>query len=167
MNYYCGNNRLNRELLNNTKILGTRYKCLQIGIGKGLNLPLDNDYLGDYDPIDDTKIYCGKKEDLPENYDKFGSLSECLRKGVGIGKRQKALNEDGGDIVLENNYINNYINKYIIYFIIEILLFIILYNFTPKFLKKDKNKHKELNIYKFIFFYFFVSFIIFLVFYNF
>ena len=163
MNYYCGNNRLNRELLNNTKILGTRYKCLQIGIGKGLNLPLDNDYLGDYDPIDDTKIYCGKKEELPENYDKFGSLSECLRKGVGIGKRQKALNEDGGDIVLENNYIN----KYVIYFIIEILLFIILYNFTPKFLKKDKNKRKEIDIYKFIFFYFFVSFIIFLVFYNF
>lgn len=156
MNYYCGNNRLNRDLLNNRKNLGTRYKCLQIGVQTGLNLPLDDDYIGDYEPIDNTKIYCGKKEDLPVNYDKFGNLPECLRRGVGIGKRQKALGQDGGDINVENKNIN----KYVFYFIFEFVLIIFLITFTPNFIKEDK----KINIYKFLLFYVFVSSIIFLIF---
>ena len=32
-----------------------------------------------------TDIYCGDDLILPEDYDEFGSLNKCLKKGVGIG----------------------------------------------------------------------------------
>jgi len=43
------------------------------------------------------KLYCGNQEELPPDYDDFGTRYSCLRSGVGIGlyvipeqKRQKA-----------------------------------------------------------------------------
>jgi len=30
------------------------------------------------------KVYCGTR-DLPDDYDRYGSRYECLRKGVGVG----------------------------------------------------------------------------------
>ena len=186
--YYCGNNRLHRDLLNNTKILGTRYKCLQIGIGKGTNLPFDPDYLDAYEPIDNTVIYCGNGDNLPQNYDKIGSISECLRKGIGIGKRQRALAEqnndededdnDGGDIDYIQNKSHFSLEKIIFYFILEIVLFLILYFYTPSILldkNKDENEDenededenkKQINIYKFLFFYIFLSIIFCLIIFN-
>jgi hypothetical protein len=164
--YYCGNNRLHRDLLNNTKILGTRYKCLQIGIGKGTNLSFDPDYLGDYEPIDNTTIYCGNDNDLPQNYDKFGNISECLRKGIGIGKRQRALaeqnNDDGGDINYIQNTCHFTLQKIIFYFTFEIVLFLILFFFTPSILLDEDEDHenkKQINIYKFLSFYILLSII--------
>jgi len=37
---------------------------------------------------DDAKpnLYCGKSNDLPDEYDDFGSSYDCLRKGFGAGK---------------------------------------------------------------------------------
>ena len=32
-----------------------------------------------------AKVYCGDKEVLPPNYDRFGGRQECLRKGYGTG----------------------------------------------------------------------------------
>lgn len=77
---YCGNNKLNQK----SQRLGTRYECLQKGIGIGSRLPRER-----YEPIEtiERKIYCGKSNRLPQNYDEFGTRVECLHKGVGIGKR--------------------------------------------------------------------------------
>lgn len=163
---YCGNNMLNRNLVDNTKILGTRYKCLRIGIQKGKNLPLDEDYLDPYEPIDKSKIYCGNSEFLPENYDRLGNLGDCLRKGIGVGKRQKALEnryEDGSDEDFE--FVFN-IKHTIIFFIIEISLFLFLFFSKPKFLlEKNKNKNvkdRKINFLKFFLFFAILSILNFL-----
>jgi hypothetical protein len=81
---YCGNNRLDSRLRDGTLVLGTRYKCFQRGVGVGLHQP---PYFGPYDPIHREAVYCGTKTTLPQNYDRFGSLSQCFQKGVGVGKK--------------------------------------------------------------------------------
>jgi hypothetical protein len=86
---YCGNNKRNRRLLNGELVLGTRYKCLRRGIGVGMNLPYDHDY-DEYEPIEKTKIYCGKSDVLPPGYDRLGSIADCHRIGVGVGKSMKS-----------------------------------------------------------------------------
>jgi hypothetical protein len=91
LNMYCGNNANNRSVIRGEKVIGTRFKCMKKGVGKGLHMSYDDSYLDDYQPIDDTKSYCGNKDDLPEGYDRFGNLHECFIKGIGVGKRQKAL----------------------------------------------------------------------------
>ena len=90
MPIYCGNNKLNSKLVDGSLELGTRYTCLRKGIMKGKNLPYDYDYAGEYEPIVTEKIYCGNKNKLPEGYNRFGSITECLQKGIGLGKRIKA-----------------------------------------------------------------------------
>ena len=87
---YCGNNKLERSLINKSRRLGTRYKCLQKGIGLGKNQPVDLSYTHIYEPIDRTKVYCGTRKSLPRGYNRMGNLPECLRRGVGIGKKIKA-----------------------------------------------------------------------------
>ena len=87
---YCGNNRLHKRLLNSSAVIGERYSCLKKGVGVGLNLPFDREYAEAYEPIDNTRIYCGTKMRLPEGYHRFGENHECHRIGVGIGKSQKA-----------------------------------------------------------------------------
>jgi hypothetical protein len=86
---YCGNNRNSKELKNGKRI-GSRYQCLKKGIGVGMGLPLDLDYLQEYIPIDARKIYCGKAPRLPEGYDILGTSHMCYTKGVGVGRTMKA-----------------------------------------------------------------------------
>ena len=87
---YCGNNHNSLELKRG-KVIGTRYKCFQKGIGVGKYvLPLDPEYAGDYDPIDTRKIYCGNKSRLPPEYHIMGNNGICFRKGVGVGRSLKA-----------------------------------------------------------------------------
>ena len=88
----CTNNRLDSDLVAGRVRLGTRYSCLQKGIGTALHLPVDLKYLGPYEPIDDRRIYCGNNDVLPDGYDRFVNLPQCLQKGIGIGKMQKAQN---------------------------------------------------------------------------
>jgi hypothetical protein len=88
---YCGNNSENPDLLSGKLQIGNRYGCLRKGIGKGLHMPIDENYLGPYSPIDKRKVYCGKQDDIPDSYDIIGSLPHCLQKGIGIGKLKKAL----------------------------------------------------------------------------
>jgi hypothetical protein len=87
---YCGNNRLHPELLDGTKRLGTRKECLDRGVRVGLSLPPERSYAGRYEPIDNTKIYCGNSSRLPDGYDRFGAIFECHRIGVGRGKNIKS-----------------------------------------------------------------------------
>jgi hypothetical protein len=87
---YCGNNAQDPQLLTGNVVLGTRYGCMRKGIGHGLYLPYDPKFAGAYMPIDQRRIYCGNQPDLPVGYDNMGSLVQCIQKGVGIGKRQRA-----------------------------------------------------------------------------
>ena len=93
---YCGNNRLYRDLLNGSAYIGTRYKCLQRGIGIGRTLPYDPRYLDDYAPIFEDKIYCGNSDLLPDEYSRFGTLYDCHRRGVSIGKKITVDNYESG-----------------------------------------------------------------------
>lgn len=90
-NLYCGNNRLDPSILNGTKIIGTRNRCLRLGFGAGYHSPVDPNYTDDYEPIDIRKFYCGDKEILPTGYDAVGNLPICLRKGFGMGVRKRFL----------------------------------------------------------------------------
>ena len=86
---YCGNNRL---ALRQGQQVGTKLQCLKRGIGIGSRLPVDSSY-EHYDPIDARKWWCGNGA-VPAGYDFDGSPSICLRKGIGVGKRQ-ALRRQG------------------------------------------------------------------------
>lgn len=82
---YCGKNILRKENF------GTNYECLKKGIKIGEEKTKDNYeiYLKNEDL---QKSYCGKDEKLPNGYDKFGELPECLSKGFGIGKFKNLRN---------------------------------------------------------------------------
>lgn len=97
MNIYCGNNAEHPDLLNGTKILGSRFSCLQKGKTKGYSQPVDPNFLLPYRPIDTTRKYCGNSSILPNGYNRFGGLYECYLKGVGVGKKLKANNAIIGD----------------------------------------------------------------------
>lgn len=87
---YCGNNKLDTDVLSGKKVIGTRYSCMKKGIGMGIQLPYDYKYSQKYAPIDNINFYCGNKNILPFNYDFFGTLPSCIQKGIGIGKKIKA-----------------------------------------------------------------------------
>ena len=91
---YCGNNANNRSVVRGERVIGTRFDCMRKGVGQGLHMPYDSTYLDDYLPIDNTRSYCGTEEKLPEGYDRFGNLHECFVKGVGVGRRNKAVKID-------------------------------------------------------------------------
>ena len=84
---YCGNNLLNSELVSGEKKLGTRYGCMQKGIGAGLYSKITEKFNQNYEPIDKRKFYCGNKEILPTGYSDFGNLNQCFSKGLVIGKK--------------------------------------------------------------------------------
>lgn len=93
---YCGNNLLSPTLQANGGdcVIGTNYQCLKKGIGYGMHSPIDLDFIN-YEPIDQPEnIYCGDSRPLPDQYERFGRRSSCLRKGVGVGKRIKIEREN-------------------------------------------------------------------------
>ena len=138
---YCGNNRVNEGLLNGSKTLGTRYTCLKRGIGIGLHLPYDREYNGNYEPLYDEKIYCGNQENLPAGYDRFGSLSQCQARGVGVGKKLRA--ERG--YAFRGPRKNKYIQMGIIV-LIPIAVFLILYLNKPSYITQIDKKTKKVKI---------------------
>lgn len=168
---YCGNNALNPQLTNGTKVLGTRYGCLLKGKQKGLEDPVDPTFKLPYSPIDKTKKYCGNKIVLPDGYNRFGGLYECYLKGLGVGKRLKATQSSSSSssssssfkfrAKKDNNNYNNNLNLYkflIFYGIMNLTLFIFIYYTKPPFILKnsENNKNnenkKEIDWYKFILF---------------
>jgi hypothetical protein len=124
------------------------------GIGKGLNLPVDNNYLGDYEPIDTRKIYCGNAENLPDGYDLMGSLPQCLQRGIGIGKKQKAENSNQRQLIpsFSSNSKQNY--KIItIYILLCASIFLVLYFTKPDFISDKKNNKNIINTKKLLLYY--------------
>ena len=152
-NIYCGNNLKNKDLLSGKKILGTRYQCLKIGVGKGLNMPLEKNYSQDYEAIDSRKIYCGNRDKLLEGYDYIGNLPQCLQKGIGIGKYKNFLTNKN---VEKKSYLLLYL--ILIYVSLCLGIFFWFYLAKPSFIVDKKDNKKNINIVKFIEFYF--SFII-------
>jgi hypothetical protein len=164
MNIYCGNNQLDPEIVNGTSEIGTRHTCLRKGIGVGLNLPYDEKYRGDYQAIDNTRIYCGNQEILPNGYDRFGNISQCLQKGVALGKRQKALRDPPNPTtqVLKKNF------KYIIFILLCTSVFLLMYFLKPFFIiRYDENNNKIIIWEKFILYYLIFCFVIFYIKFNF
>ena len=168
MDIYCGNNRLNTNLINGTYRLGNRYECFKKGIGKGLSLPIDENYRNDYEPIDNTRVYCGNRVNLPTNYDRFGNLPHCLQKGIGVGKKIKIERDERGENIIDGGEHNLEIKsktvklntKIIFKIIFSIFVFLLLFISKPSFLvleeeKKGKKEGKKKKIlwYKFIIFY--------------
>ena len=165
-NIYCGNNSLDGSLVNGNKTLGTRYSCLQKGIGVGLNQPYDPSY-NNYEPIDRRKIYCGNQRNLPNGYDIMGNLHQCLTKGIGVGKKIKAeryfLNnqeEYEGDVFYDADMSpkitmnNNIYNKIIIFFVLSVIIFATMYITKPMFILKQKDdKTQEIDFKKFCLYY--------------
>ena len=119
---YCGNNSSDVGLLNGSKVLGTRSRCLRKGVGRGMRLPYDPTYLGAYTPIDNRNIYCGDQEQIPEGYSAMGNLPQCLVKGIGICKKKRA--EKGPPVIRQSV-------PYIIFLILAGSLFTALYLYEP------------------------------------
>lgn len=156
----CTNNRLDSDLVAGRVRLGTRYSCLQKGIGTALHLPVDLKYLGPYEPIDDRRIYCGNNDVLPDGYDRFGNLPQCLQVGIGLGKRQKALDGVGNNVNVNVNNVNVILTfftgkiKYILIFILMIIVFISIFFSKPSVVMGiNSNKEKIIDWKKFIIFY--------------
>jgi hypothetical protein len=127
------------------------------GFGKGFNMPYDPKFAGPYTPIDKRKIYCGNNSEKPEGYDSMGSLSQCLQKGIGIGKRKRADKGIQGILGYSPNYLesssrnNDYFFKMVVLFIvIEIVIFCYLYFSKPKIVTtKDSKNIERINWSKF------------------
>lgn len=141
MPIYCGNNSLHPSLQDPNTTVGTRFKCMKKGIGAGMNMDIDPDYLQPYAPIDERSIYCGKAEQLPEGYDYMGNLPMCLQRGIGIGKRKRAQIQTGG----YNNSIPPKISIIRLMFVLCVLLLSILFivYFIRMIMNRGKVKEKD------------------------
>jgi hypothetical protein len=146
---YCGNNSNHIPLINGQQQLGTRYGCLNKGKNIGLAQPVDPTFQAPYIPIDNTRKYCGNQIVLPAGYDRFGSLDECYRTGVGIGKRIKATG-----VINPYPYPHLYPHSYnkfvipIILFLCFFSIFFMAFYFTKPFII-TKNDTKDIDWYKF------------------
>jgi hypothetical protein len=159
MNIYCGNNILDNNIVNGNAVVGTRYKCLKKGIGTGLNMPYDSKYAGEYEPIDNTKMYCGDKNSLPSDYDVFGNLPQCLQKGVAIGKRKRALKGEPFLYNVLQNKKYTYYYRFAFSLFLCLIIFLFLYYTKPSFILKSKDTNlntyeKIIDFQKFLIFYF-------------
>ena len=88
---YCGNNALHPDLVSGRAVIGSKHRCLKKGFGAGYYSPVDLNFLNEYQPIDNRKVYCGNKENVPEGYDRHGNSPSCFQKGFASGKRKKAM----------------------------------------------------------------------------
>jgi hypothetical protein len=86
MSIYCGTSR---DLPRGYNKKGSRKGCLSKGVGIGIMLERKAKQEGKTKIFNKSpggeKTYCGNKNRLPDEYDRFGNLAECLRKGVGTG----------------------------------------------------------------------------------
>lgn len=81
---YCGTDLL---LPPEYDVMGNRHQCLRKGVGVGMMLPdaqrtafLARPYVPSA-----QQLYCGNATALPVGYTHFGTRSQCLKKGVGVG----------------------------------------------------------------------------------
>jgi len=157
MEIYCGNNALDSGIVNGTKIIGNKLKCFRKGVGQGLKMPYDKKYTERYQPINNTVIYCGTAENLPENagYTEMGDNVRCLQKGIAVGKRIKAGRGYKGVII-------EYFYLFLIFTILDIGIYRTIYMLKPSFLLRDRDSNeKEIDDDKFLFFFIITSYVLF------
>jgi len=145
-NIYCGNNADDPLLLNGTLTLGTRYACMKKGFGRGYHMTYDPKFAGAYTPIDNRKIWCGNSDIYPNGYNSTGSLSQCLQKGVGCGKR--ALAEKGAP---PRSF--SFLIPIILFFLFAGGLFAFLYLYKPSIVTSKQDNIEEIDWVKFVSFY--------------
>jgi hypothetical protein len=153
MAIYCGNNALHPGLVDGTMVPGHRYDCLKKGIGVGRHLPVDLNYLGPYAPLDLTRRYCGREDDLPDGYDDFGTRGDCLRNGVGMGKRMGALDAQKRGIVVHGVGKLKMVILISVFVVISVSYFLALYFTKPDILTKTVDNKKKIDWAKFMFLY--------------
>lgn len=167
---YCGNNANHQSLLNGQKRLGTRYECLMKGKAIGLSQPVDPNFMIPYSPIVNDSKYCGNTDVLPNGYNRFGSLDECYRVGVGVGKRVKASGIDRIEHINMNIHKNNPILVPLFLFLsIFSIFFMSFYFIKPSIITKTKpDGTNEIDWFKFVPYLFSFSMIlIFILYFNF
>lgn len=156
---YCGNNANHQPLVNGEARLGTRFECLQKGKQIGLSRPIDPLFAQPYQPIDPLRKYCGNQENVPNGYNRFGTLHECLLTGIGVGKRLRAQGENIPNNIqnihhqqnvpnIENiqsglTYKSKILLSGIIFTVLFVSLFTGLYFGKPSFLTKYDEKQKQ------------------------
>ena len=117
------------------------------GFGKGFNMPYDPKFAGPYTPIDKRRIYCGNNSEKPEGYDSMGSLSQCLQKGLGIGKRKRGIL---GYSPLGYSPSDYFFKMVVLFIVIEVVIFCYLYFSKPKIVTtKDHKNIQRINWSKF------------------
>ena len=104
-------------------------------------------------------MYCGDKDILPDRYDIFGNLPQCLQKGVAIGKRKKALKGEPFLYNVLQNKKYTYYYRFVFGLFISLIIFLILYYTKPSFVLKNENislnnTEKIIDIQKFLILYF-------------
>jgi len=85
-------------------------------------------------------MYCGNQENLPVNYDLMGSPSQCLQKGVAIGKRRRAL--QGPPYIRRLFYL-------LLFLVFAYLFFYYLYTERLFVVERD-NGEEEVDWYRFL-----------------
>ncbi len=95
---YCGGYNSIPSSRHYTRI-GTRNECLQkgIGVGKFMSEAEKKDIKSksrSRTRQNEPKLYCGRSNDLPDGYDRFGKRNECLKIGVGVGVRIELSDEE-------------------------------------------------------------------------
>ena len=83
---YCGDDLLLPDYYDD---FGTRHKCLKkgMGIGMGMSDASIAKIIAKPPKEQTERTYCGNSTTLPQGYNRFASLHECLKKGVGVGVR--------------------------------------------------------------------------------
>ena len=81
---YCGDDLILPE---DYDLFGSRHRCLQKGIGTGMVLSDSerNAFLARQRAPNPVRTYCGNNAQLPQGFDRNGTLLECFKKGVGTG----------------------------------------------------------------------------------
>jgi hypothetical protein len=142
---YCGNNKFAPGLMDGTVRLGNRYDCFRRGVGIGLNLPVDPSFRRQYEPIDKERVYCGKKTRRPQGYTRTGNLPQCQAKGVGVGKRLKAMGRRAFAFPGVEKYGNPWGKILFTYIASSILWFLYLYYTKPCFVMKEDQKAVDMK----------------------
>ena len=107
----------------------------------------DRKFAEAYIPIDKRKIWCGNSDVTPEGYDSIGSLSQCLQKGFGCGKRARAQK-------IPNHPSFSLLIPITLFLLFSASLFAFLYLYKPKIVTtKDPDDIEYIDWVKFISFY--------------
>ena len=86
------------------------------------------------------KVYCGKRNPIPPEYDRVGEPFECLRKGVGVGLY--VLRNNGCPRCVRSNYIP-YISLSVICLLILLIFLLIWALHTSSHLSEEQDHYDE------------------------